>query len=240
MRFCSAPSPTGNAWDQLTKPEQAAAEVLGAHSLAKPLRFYTAFKPAFRLLQHPTIHAERSNTSAGGICALCTALLTPPCAGWNQHSWDSGDKQPYSAAWSEETQDKQQAALSVLGLAPDLFAGYPSASDGHAKLKSAKLSQWAGHDGWMYKRGTGLVTFYYISPDGQECAHPTTFTRRCFDTCRHDCLDCCNCPDTLPSRRQRRHMKPIKQRMTQRRKTWSKERALSLEAQKQLQLQLPH
>lgn len=60
----------------------------------------------------------------------------------------------------------------MLGLAPDLFAGFPSGSDGQGKLKSAKLSHWAGHDGWMYKRGTGLVTFYYISPDGQECAYP--------------------------------------------------------------------
>ena len=30
MRFCSAPSPTGKAWDKLTTAEQTAAAVLGA------------------------------------------------------------------------------------------------------------------------------------------------------------------------------------------------------------------
>eukprot|EP01043_Picozoa_sp_COSAG02_P076007 COSAG02_NODE_15938_length_1127_cov_1.145914_1_plen_129_part_00 len=128
----------------------------------------------------------------------------------------------------------------MLGLAPRLFVGCPSESDGQGKLKSAKLSQWAGHDGWMYKRGTGLVTFYYISPDGQEYAHLRPFHVGALDARCYDCLDCYGCLDTLPSRRQRRHMKPTKTRMTQRTKTWRKERARFLEAQKQLQLQLLH
>lgn len=112
-------------------------------------------------------------------------------AGWDEHSWNSGDKQPYAAVWSEETLDKKQEAISLLGLGLDLFASL-SASDQN-KLKSAKLSQWAGHDGWMYKRGTGLVTFYYISPDGQEYA---TNSRRSLRTaiCCHDCFACLDCP----------------------------------------------
>ena len=104
-------------------------------------------------------------------------LATPERAaaealGWSKHSWDAGDRQPYSAVWPEHSRDKQRAAVSALGLAQELFTGGSASSHDssgqQSKPKSAKLHQWAGHDGWMYKRGTGLITFHYISPDGHE------------------------------------------------------------------------
>jgi hypothetical protein len=60
------------------------------------------------------------------------------------------------------------------GLAPDYFdalRGKTTEGGGSRSSKgkgSQKLKDWVGHDGWLYKRGTGLVTFFYISPDGQE------------------------------------------------------------------------
>jgi len=64
--------------------------------------------------------------------------------------------------------------LSNAGLAPDYFdalRGKTTEGGGSRSSKgkgSQKLKDWVGHDGWLYKRGTGLVTFFYISPDGQE------------------------------------------------------------------------
>jgi hypothetical protein len=73
--------------------------------------------------------------------------------GWTEQTWDAGDRAPFKAVWSEMDVLKQRAAM-LFKFGPDHFA------------KPAKLQDWAGHEGWSWKRGTGLVTFLYISPDG--------------------------------------------------------------------------
>jgi hypothetical protein len=67
MRLCAAPSPTGKTWGQLTKPEQAAASMLGKSTkIAHP--------------QAPTYPARHSATvplphSYRWLCGTHLALL---------------------------------------------------------------------------------------------------------------------------------------------------------------------
>ena len=74
--------------------------------------------------------------------------------GWDEKSWDAGDRAPFKAVWSEMGELRQRAAM-IFKFGPEHFA------------KPTKVHTWAGHDGWTYKRGSGLVTFLYIAPDGR-------------------------------------------------------------------------
>ena len=75
--------------------------------------------------------------------------------GWTEETWDTGDRAPFKEVWMEMSELKQRAAI-MFKFGPELFA------------KAAKLQAWAGHEGWTYKRGIGLITFVYVAPDGHE------------------------------------------------------------------------
>ena len=75
--------------------------------------------------------------------------------GWTGGSWDEGDRAPFKAIWADMSAQKQSAAR-LFNFGPADFA------------KPKQLPSWKGYPGWSYRRGTGLVTYVYIAPDGRE------------------------------------------------------------------------
>jgi hypothetical protein len=83
------------------------------------------------------------------------------CIGYDQQSWDTGGEAPFQRAWGGLSAPQQEAA-ALLGFQPARFQAPRPRPSGNSAGPG-----WTNHPGWVLKRGSGLVNWYYIAPDGR-------------------------------------------------------------------------